>query len=366
MKCPKCDHEQSPGLECEACGIVFEKYLEMQERLAQPLLTLSDRTPSRASGLHLSRWIRIAVSIVILGAIFAFAMRLTQKAPSGESPTQPATKKLEISGITQQLYQFKQPGNAIETSQLATVFIETPWGSGSGFFIDSTCRILTNKHVLTIDEEEIKGLRRDIQVLEYVIANKNQSITDAEGTAPFVVDPTQSVEINDYIQEQQKNSDALTERYIDLKSRLMAIEENRDNPTYTVVLFDDSSFSVTGATFSENHDLAMLELDQEACPCLKAGKSKALKVGQPVFTIGNPMGLSHTVTSGIVSGRRTHEERTYIQTDAPINPGNSGGPLIDEKGRVVGINTMILANTEGIGFAIPIETALDEFEELKR
>jgi S1-C subfamily serine protease len=81
-----------------------------------------------------------------------------------------------------------------------------------------------------------------------------------------------------------------------------------------------------------------------------------------VYTVGHPVGLRHSVTSGIISGFREHAGVRYIQTDAPINPGNSGGPLIDLNGEVVGVNTMILADTEGIGFAIPIEVVLDEFQ----
>lgn len=366
MKCPKCNHEQSQGIECEACGIVFEKYLKMQERLAQPVHSVSDRAPSRISGVRLPRWATVAVSIAVTWGLLAGAMHLASRSDAPTQGPAPRSETPTATGIAKQLYDFKQPGNPIETSQLATVFIETPWGAGSGFFIDSTCRVLTNKHVLTITEEEIRGLRRQLLLLEYVIKDKNRGIEEAEGAAPFVADPTLSEEIDAYIRQEQKNSATLTEQYAELKNRLTAIEENRDNPTYTVILFDDSTYAVTDVTFSQDHDLALLQLNQQACPCLKAGDSSTLKIGQPVFTIGNPLGLSHTVTSGIVSGKRTHEARTYIQTDAPINPGNSGGPLIDETGHVVGINTMILSGTEGIGFAIPIETALNEFDALKR
>jgi S1-C subfamily serine protease len=80
-----------------------------------------------------------------------------------------------------------------------------------------------------------------------------------------------------------------------------------------------------------------------------------------VYTIGSPSGLRHTVTSGVISGFRERDGQSFIQTDAPINPGNSGGPLVDENGRVLGINTMILRDTQGIGFAIPIQAVREEF-----
>ena len=78
-----------------------------------------------------------------------------------------------------------------------------------------------------------------------------------------------------------------------------------------------------------------------------------------MFTIGNPSGLTYTVTSGVFSGFRNEGKESYLQTDAPINPGNSGGPLVDANGRVLGINTMVMRNAQNIGFAIPI-TAIPE------
>lgn len=77
--------------------------------------------------------------------------------------------------------------------------------------------------------------------------------------------------------------------------------------------------------------------------------------------MGCPSGLRHTVTAGIVSGYRRYGDDLLIQTDAPINPGNSGGPLIDSRGRVIGVNSMIIQGTEGLGFAIAIQDVWKEF-----
>ena len=103
------------------------------------------------------------------------------------------------------------------------------------------------------------------------------------------------------------------------------------------------------------------------------GNSKQLEVGEWVIAIGNPFGLSHTVTTGIVSakgrdiGSGPYDE--FIQTDASINPGNSGGPLLNMKGEVIGINTAIISGNSGgnvgIGFAIPINMAADIMKDLK-
>ncbi|MFV1995865.1 MAG: Do family serine endopeptidase, partial [Verrucomicrobiales bacterium] len=113
-------------------------------------------------------------------------------------------------------------------------------------------------------------------------------------------------------------------------------------------------------------DIAVIKMEGEALPAVTLGDSETLRAGDFVLAIGSPFGLNHTVTSGIVSatGRDNLHITGYenfIQTDASINPGNSGGALIDNKGRVVGINTAILSRTGGnvgIGFAIPVNMAI--------
>src|SRR6476646_3339387 len=126
------------------------------------------------------------------------------------------------------------------------------------------------------------------------------------------------------------------------------------------------------------HDLAVIQIPSKSVPQAEIGDSKNLIVGQKVFAIGNPFGLSGTMTRGIISSIRSlRGERGFIdeaiQTDAAINPGNSGGPLLNARGQVIGINTMILTGgveqSAGIGFAIPINTAkavLDDLVHLGR
>ncbi|MDZ7830856.1 MAG: Do family serine endopeptidase [Desulfobacterales bacterium] len=118
-------------------------------------------------------------------------------------------------------------------------------------------------------------------------------------------------------------------------------------------------------------DLALIKIKaEEELPTLKLGSSENLKIGQWIIAIGNPFGLEHTVTAGIVSakgrviGAGPYDD--FIQTDASINPGNSGGPLINMDGEVVGISTAIVAGGDGIGFAIPISMAKDIVSQLKK
>jgi S1-C subfamily serine protease len=135
-----------------------------------------------------------------------------------------------------------------------------------------------------------------------------------------------------------------------------------------VTLGDQRSFSAQLVGASPEHDLAVLKIEvpKELPKPIPLGSSAELRVGQTVMAIGNPFGLDHTLTTGIVSAlnRTVDNEQggtieAVIQTDAAINPGNSGGPLIDSAGRLVGINTMIYSPSgayAGIGFAVPADT----------
>ena len=118
-------------------------------------------------------------------------------------------------------------------------------------------------------------------------------------------------------------------------------------------------------------DVAVIKIDADSLPHLELGDSDVLEVGEWVLAIGNPLGLSHTVTAGIVSAKGRSgfglaELENFIQTDAAINFGNSGGPLINLDGEVVGINTAIYGSTGniGIGFAIPINMAKHVYKQL--
>jgi S1-C subfamily serine protease len=124
------------------------------------------------------------------------------------------------------------------------------------------------------------------------------------------------------------------------------------------------------------HDLALLQIDAPNLQAVTLADSGNLAVGQKVYAIGNPFGLSGTMTRGIISSIRSIKNEDgapiedAIQTDAAINPGNSGGPLLNSRGEVIGINTMIASNgadqSSGIGFAIPINTAKAVLADLTR
>lgn len=135
--------------------------------------------------------------------------------------------------------------------------------------------------------------------------------------------------------------------------------------TVTVTLKDGRTFD--GKVLGEDRvtDVAVIKIAANNLPTIALGNSETLQPGEAVIAIGNPLGLNNTVTSGILSatGRSgsdigaSDKRVDYIQTDAAINPGNSGGPLLNAEGQVIGMNTAILRGAQGLGFAIPINTA---------
>ena len=144
----------------------------------------------------------------------------------------------------------------------------------------------------------------------------------------------------------------------------------------TVTLADQVEYKAKVVGVDPDHDIAVLQIHapEDALQPVTIGNSQSLRVGQKVLAIGNPFGLDHTLTTGVVSalGRtiKSMSNRTIegvIQTDAAINPGNSGGPLLDSAGRLIGMNTQIVSPSgafAGIGFAVPADTVSRTVPEL--
>ena len=145
--------------------------------------------------------------------------------------------------------------------------------------------------------------------------------------------------------------------------------------TCYVTLEDGRNYNAKVVWADADMDLSVIKISANNLSYLNLGDSDQIKIAQPVYAIGNPIGyeFQRTVTSGIISGLdrtiKLEEDKSYymedlIQTDATINPGNSGGPLIDKEGNVLGINSIKITSAEGIGFAIPINIIKPIVEKL--
>lgn len=143
----------------------------------------------------------------------------------------------------------------------------------------------------------------------------------------------------------------------------------------TVTLNDRTELDATLVGSDERSDVAVLKVTSpkdSSFPALPIGDSNALKVGEPVLAIGSPFGFDYSASAGIVSAKsRSFSRETsvpFIQTDVALNPGNSGGPLFNQRGEVIGINSRIFSGTGGymgLSFSIPIDAAMDIYEQLK-
>jgi serine protease Do len=151
------------------------------------------------------------------------------------------------------------------------------------------------------------------------------------------------------------------------------------NAEYTIILNDDRRFPAEILSRDPINDVAILKIKTDRLPTLELGDATKLELGTSVIAIGNALGIfKNTVSLGIISGlsrsvsaqadpdAAPQEMRGLIQTDAAINPGNSGGPLVDSRGRVVGVNAAIISGAQSISFAIPVNAARRDLNDIKK
>jgi S1-C subfamily serine protease len=296
--------------------------------------------------------------------------------------------------LAARLEQTLSPATPIERANLATVFIKTAAGSGSGFFLTDNGLIVTNRHVVRGSPQQMEQQAETFRAAEERLARwkeqldrekqwlaraKKQLARKRDELRAYAAAPGSRPETvrrgRETLEENDQTIHARTREY---NRQLAAYRARKQEVTtksgeYTArkrQLAGQNEFSVTLAdgtvkqaalfTVCSTLDLALLKIHGFITPRLRPTLDPP-PVGTPVYALGSPLGLKGSVTSGVLSAVR----RDFLQTNAEIYPGNSGGPLVTAEGRVIGVNTMkmITDKFEGLGFAIPIARVLAEFHD---
>lgn len=291
--------------------------------------------------------------------------------------------------LCQKLSDRFKPQSAIEKASMGTVTVISAVGKGSGFFISADGYIITNRHVIRGDEaqnqqaeayftevderiedatdyfrdreNELKDMKNNLDSMKKDIDKEGNTARKRQMEHIYARELKRYQTNKKYLDRDKKDFKTRKNEYMDGKSdykwrsNMAGLKKN-----FTIILKDNSELNANLVRVSKTHDLALLKLDGYKTPFIKAAHSRNGRQGQPVYAIGSPIDFRDSVCSGVISGFSDG----YVKTDAQIYPGNSGGPLINKDGQVIGINTMkmITYKFEGLGLAIPIESALKEFE----
>lgn len=383
MNCPKCGREQESSAQCVSCGIYFEKFRQQQElAAARSRMKAVDDPGQRRFGPGALAGVAIAAAAVVW-ILMRHGGPSTQAVQNASVPAatpggQPASSSLSAESLSPSASLPARQGGSrqmaanmgsrnLEAARGATVVIKTAWGSsGSGFIIDDSCHVITNRHVVDSNGARVAGVILQDPDVRSRLANSQQQLQasiyrEQQLLASIQNEPgmnTERLRLQSHIAEMQH---ALADPAAYLSQKITQGVDSAARDGFTVKLLDGTEYKNLHAEISSSKDLAMVQLPASRCAHLAVGRSVGIPVGSRLYTIGNPVGLEYTVTSGIFSGERQNDNQRLLQTDAPINPGNSGGPLLNEAGAVIGINTLGMRGAQGIGFAIPIEDALGEF-----
>ena len=372
--CPKCSSKLTNKVECTSCGLIFDKYFQAEAR--RKAQAEKDAEKKERFRKH----VLVALSGLILAGIaaaaFLFWVRTDVPPVTKQDASQPDNSRdgLEQEAERPDVQKPKDIGvigkggdgdkQFIQNAINATVTVETPWGAvGSGFFINENS-LVTNRHVAEFNIKDFDVFRKKVAKGREEANLEADAIKELKQKLDGMPDGPNRTQVFNLIHEKEAGLNNYLSQLQKAEKEVADMDEKRSSQDIKIILADGSEHSVSTILLSDAHDLALLKVYGVNTAILRPNKNgRHLEQGDTVFTIGSPSGLRNTVTSGIFSGYRkaAGNDDIYLQIDAPINPGNSGGPLIDGHGNVYGVNTMILTNTEGLGFAIPIEAVFDDF-----
>lgn len=372
MRCPKCNHQQRNTQECEVCGLIFARYRKVQERRQEEARLEAEERVNPGSSQKI---LQLAFLVVAVAATTYYFTGYRNQGLEGQPlmilPSVVDTKSVEGEGRVSEVVGQSAPPvqheglkqNAIERARNSTVSIETPWGTGSGFFVNENY-IVTNRHVVEFDKKRLAEFRYKVETARRLIELEQQKIFEMRKQFRKLPKGPSRSQLALIISSREGELEKILPRHQEGERRLEKLESDVRPSDIKIILADGSEHVANYLLLSDSDDLALMSLyTSESTFIARPPSVSKMHPGDKVYTIGSPVGLRHTVTAGIFSGYRMQGNggHVYLQTDAAINPGNSGGPLIDEHGYVRGVNTMILRDTEGIGFAIPIEKVFEEF-----
>lgn len=280
-----------------------------------------------------------------------------------------------------------KPASKVDNATLSVVTVETKTGTGSGFFITSDGFIVTNRHVVrpttsTQHEDQKSKLAERKQELEVFNSDLNDDEDSLKEMKLNIDDDRTYMESGSatevhkkqyarYILRYKKNKDKYEKnlaRYQKLEKEYKKEKSefgwnssmSNFSKRFTITLKNGKKLKTRLVKISKDQDLALLKLDRYTTPSLKLSKQNLQRQGAKVFAIGSPLGMSDSLTTGII----TKLDSEHLVTDTQILPGNSGGPLINADGIVLGVNTAVVSmekNTSGLSLAIYAKHIRKEF-----
>lgn len=361
---------------------------------------------------------RLPVLIVLFAVLFSYAStaeiykykdksgrwQFTDKPPESNTQVEKISLKEEKAepvskNLKQALLDKFNPQTVMESATISVVKVETLMGTGSGFFITETGYLVTNRHVIRPPKQHKDEREKEFKAIEGRLENNRSVIAYRLNSQKL-----EKKELNDYAEyiaglssserpAEQLDYNNRKKRYLAYKAetakmqrankrdikKFSNLKNNYNRQTanaavarqFVIVLKDDTRLQAELVSIGDKYDLALLKVNDYTVPHLELAKGSLTRQTDTVYAIGSPLGNKDYITSGIV----TSLKKDVIVIDAQILPGNSGGPLIDEGGKVVGVNTWKLVQSgsllsDGFGLAIPVDklkqTFADFFESAKK
>ena len=294
MECPKCGCQQPESVECKACGVIVARYREQRIKRQYDELygEVTEDPKSRFSFKPL------ATPMVVAGALAIVAYFLV----SGSEPelnTDPVARVKAVESAVAIVETDDPNFNAIEYARDATLLIKTRTGTGTGFFVNDKCQIVTNLHVVDPSDENLDRKEEHLgEQWEQVRAFETEVETRKAEFLATCQDCSEAAYEHAVGQYERR----LVSTYNKLSERQEEFDELSFDPEILVVTSNGGQYDGTVLQTSGESDLALLRIDEQDCSYLDPADTEELSHGAPLYTIGSPLGMGHSVSAGVFSG----------------------------------------------------------------